>query len=232
VDSWTCVLICVGAIDNLVAILAAHPLDDCIKTDVPLSSESLCILNAPPDAGNFLVLDMLSSARRTVGIFSFISSMRPDVQLAFKILSRCVNERRLTVYAWREIRRMAAYLTGTRHLGLTLRRSNGQLTAYVDSPLANGPEGRSWGGYALRFETTGLASGCFDVKCSLPNSVTEASAPMNCTRRRATPWLAMLKRSKPSTSTSAPPSSTSATSSPNPSPASSTVVTVPRSSAC
>ena len=60
-------------------------------------------------------------------------------------------------------------------MGLTLRRSNGQVTAYVDSSLANGPEGRSWGGYALRFETTGLASGCFDVKCSLPNTVTEAT---------------------------------------------------------
>ena len=38
------------------------------------------------------------------------------------------------------MRRMAAYLNGTRHLGLTLRSSNGQLTAYVDSSLANGPE--------------------------------------------------------------------------------------------
>ena len=55
-------------------------------------------------------------------------------------ISRCVNERRLTVYAWRGMRRMAAYLNGTRHLGLTLRSSNGQLTAYVDSSLANGPE--------------------------------------------------------------------------------------------
>jgi hypothetical protein len=60
-------LTCVGAIDNLVAILAAHPLDNCIETDVPLSSEFLCILNATPDAGDQLVLDMLSSARRTVG---------------------------------------------------------------------------------------------------------------------------------------------------------------------
>jgi hypothetical protein len=59
----------------------------------------LRILNAPPDVGNPLVLDMLSSARRTVGIVSFISSVRPDVQLAFNVLSRCVNERRLTVSA-------------------------------------------------------------------------------------------------------------------------------------
>ena len=55
-------------------------------------------------------------------------------------ISRCVNERRLTVYAWRGMRRMAAYLNGTRHLGLTLRSSNGQLSAYVDSSLANRPE--------------------------------------------------------------------------------------------
>ena len=83
-------LTCVG----VVAILAAHPLNDCIKTDVPLSSEALRILNTPPDIGNPLVLDMLSSARRMVGmVVSFISSVRLEVQLAFKVLSRprCVN---------------------------------------------------------------------------------------------------------------------------------------------
>jgi hypothetical protein len=175
VDPSTCVLTCVGAIDNLSVILADHPLSDCIKTDAPLSSESLRILNAPPDASNPLVPDMLTPARRTVGIVSFVSYVRPDIQLAFKVLSRCTNERRLTVYAWREIRRMAAYLVSTKHLGLTLRRTNGLLTSYVDSSLANGPEGRSWGGFAMRFESDDLVSGCFDTKCSLPNTVTEAT---------------------------------------------------------
>ena len=49
--------------------------------------------------------------------------------------------RRLTNDTLREIRRLVASLIGARNFGLTLIRTNGVLTAYMDSTLNNGPYG-------------------------------------------------------------------------------------------
>jgi hypothetical protein len=151
VDPHTCILTCTASIDQLSALLAEHPLDPCIKFDVPLASDALTKLRPPPCPSNPLLLDYVTPARRIIGLTSFVSAVRQEVVLPFKVLASHVNERRLTVFAWRETRRLAAYLVGTRDMGLTLTRTGGTLTAYTDSSLGNGPDGRSWGGFALQF---------------------------------------------------------------------------------
>jgi hypothetical protein len=90
-------------------------------------------------------------------------------------LARFVNERRFTHYAWREIRRLAKYLTTTRDLGLTLIQTNGSLSGYVDSSLNNGPDGRSYGGFALQFSSPSTLSGSFLVSCNLPSTACDSS---------------------------------------------------------
>jgi hypothetical protein len=94
-------------------------------------------------------------------------------------LARFVNERRFTRNAWREIRRLAAYLIATRDIGLTLSRTEGALTAFVDSSLNNGPDGRSYGGFALQFSGPHKRSGSFMTCCSLPNTPVTLPAPPN-----------------------------------------------------
>ena len=145
----TCTLSCSGSIDQLLPILAELPLATNLSSEPPIASDSLQRLFALPSTDNPLVIEHLHTARRIVGLTSFISSIRNDVLFLFKVLARFVNERRLTAHAWREIRRMAAYLINTRHIGLALTRTGGSLTAYVDSSLNNGPDGRSYGGFAL-----------------------------------------------------------------------------------
>jgi len=173
----TCVLTCLGTIDLLAPIIDAHPLPVGISVNAPLGSDSLKRLFAAPcPLTNPLVVEHLLLARRIVGLTSFISNIRSEVLFAFKVLSRFVNERRLTEFAWREIRRMASYLIDTRDLGLTLTKTGGSLTAYVDSSLANGPDGRSFGGFALQFTSPdGKRSGSFSTTCTLPTTPCDAS---------------------------------------------------------
>jgi len=151
-NSETCILTCTSSIDQLKLILADFPLESNLSHDCPIAHDALKrLLDIPDPASNPLVLEHLHSARRIVGLTNFVSSIRNEVIFAFKVLSRFVNERRITRYAWREIRRLAAYLGHTRDLGLVLSRTGGTLTAYVDSSLNNGPDGRSYGGFALQF---------------------------------------------------------------------------------
>ena len=151
-DPNTCILTCTSSIDQLKLILVDHPLESNLSFDCPIAHDALTRLFTPPcDTDNPLVPQHLHNARRIIGLTSFVSSTRTEVLLAFKVLARFVNDRRITRHAWREIRRLAAYLTNTRDLGLILSRTNGTLTAYVDSSLNNGPDGRSYGGFALHF---------------------------------------------------------------------------------
>ena len=129
----------------------------------------------PSDDTNPLVPEHLHNARRIVGLTSFVSSIRTEVIFAFKVLARFVNDRRITRHAWREIRRLAAYLVNTRDLGLILSRTNGTLTSFVDSSLNNGPDGRSYGGFALQYFGTAIRSGSFMVSCNLPANACDSS---------------------------------------------------------
>ena len=176
IDRHTCVLSCTGTIDQLIPILSEFPLEPNLSSDSPIACDSLKRLFAQPTETNPLVTTHLHTARRIVGLTSFVSSVRNEVLFAFKVLARFVNERRLTSYAWREIRRMAAYLVATRDTGLILSRTGGALTAYVDSSLNNGPDGRSYGGFALQFSSSpDSRSGSFMVSCSLPTLACDSS---------------------------------------------------------
>jgi hypothetical protein len=175
-DRHSCTLTCTGTIDQLIPILTAHPLESKYSSDSPIALDALQRLYAPPcPTSNPLALANLHDARRIVGLTSFISSIRSEVIFAFKALSRCVNERRITSNAWREIRRLALYLVNTRTLGLTLTRTNGALIAHVDSSLNNGPDGRSYGGFALQYRGPHVTSGSFMVSCSLPTNACDSS---------------------------------------------------------
>ena len=121
-------LSCPSSIDQLKLILDAFPLKANLSYSHPIAHDALKLLFADPSLAAILV-DRLHDARRIIGLTSFISSVRGDVIFAFKVLARFVNERRFTKVAWREIRRLASYLVATRALGLTLIRTNGNLTA-------------------------------------------------------------------------------------------------------
>ena len=110
-----------------------------------------------------------------MGIICFVVNVRPDALFASKVLARYTNESRLTVYAWSEIRRLAAYLVSTRNLRLTLHRTCGTLVAFVDSSLANADDSTSWGGFSLAFARGADRSGSIIFSSSTPNSVTEAT---------------------------------------------------------
>ena len=162
-DHTSCTLTCTSSIDQLELILNEFPLETFLSFNVPIAHDALQRLLAPPCATNPLVLEHLHNARRIIGLTSFVSSIRTEVSFPFKVLARFVNERRFTHYAWREIRRLAKYLVTTRDLGLTLIQTNGSLSAYVDSSLNNGPDGRSYGGFALQFSSPQAVSGSFLV---------------------------------------------------------------------
>ena len=172
----TCILTCTSSIDQLKLILVDHPLDENLSFDCPIAHDALPRLFTPPCATlNPLVPEHLHNARRIIGLTSFVSSIRTEVILAFKVLARFVNERRFTHSAWREIRRLAKYLVSIRELGLTLIQTNGSLSGYVDSSLNNGPDGRSYGGFALQFSSPTAVSGSFLVSCNLPPNACDSS---------------------------------------------------------
>jgi hypothetical protein len=162
-DLDSCSLSSDGAIESLKTLLLTYPHDARSSTDFPLAGDSLPKLRLGATPDNPLLTDMLTPARRFMGIICFVVNVRPDALFASKVLARYTNESRLTVYAWSEIRRLAAYLVSTCTIRLTLHRTSGTLVAFVDSSLVNADDSTSWGGFSLAFSS------------STPNSVTEAT---------------------------------------------------------
>jgi len=131
----------------------------------------------PPSAANPLRPDLLTAARRIGGTVGFVVTMvKAEAYLAFCILSRYLNEQRLTFYAFECLLRLGHYLVTTKDLALTLRwvPAGTELEAWVDSSLGGIADGRSQGGAFGCFRS----SGALFWTSSAPSTAADASGAM------------------------------------------------------
>jgi hypothetical protein len=147
---------CKGVIRRLAQHEPFFPVLAGSRTDSPLPADALRRIRLGPSSTNPLVPARLREAQRAVGGIGFVGMTgRADVCFAYKVLSRQMHEKGLTTYICRLIGRVLRYLRETVDIALIIRTpppANGGLDLFdvdVDSSLGNGPDGLSYGGFAL-----------------------------------------------------------------------------------
>ena len=130
---------------------------------------------------------MVPVAQKIGGTIGFITNMvRCEAHFGYCVISRYLNEAKLTKRAFQYLLRLAKYLVTTKDLCLTLaapRGSGGGLdlfTVYTDSSHGNAGDGRSYGGYYLMCEDASVAAanqgrGAFAWKCEAPPDADDSS---------------------------------------------------------
>ena len=164
---------CKGVIRRLEKFLDLFPVLAGSHTDSPLPADVLRRLKMGPTATNPLVPERLLQAQRAVGAIGFAAMTgRADSSFAYHVLARQVHEKGLTVYVCRLIGRVIRYLLESVDIALVIRtpeKDGGGLDLFevdVDSSHGNGPEGLSYGGFALM--SRGEGGGAIYWKTVLP----------------------------------------------------------------
>ena len=85
-----------GQLTNYSSSLTKSPSILKSHATAPVAHDALKRLLIAPSSDNTVVLEHQHNARRIIGLTSFIASVRGEVNFAFKVLARFVNERRLT----------------------------------------------------------------------------------------------------------------------------------------
>jgi len=164
---------CKGVIRRMEPLLHLFPILKGGCVDSPLPTDALRRLKLGPTETNPLVPERLHDAQRAVGAIGFVAMAgRADASFAYHVLSRQAHEKGLTVYVCRLIGRVLRYLLNTVDLALVIRTPNladGGLDLFevdVDSSHGNGPDGLSYGGFALM--SRGPGGGALYWKTVLP----------------------------------------------------------------
>ena len=114
---------CEGVIKRLGVLLAPWPLPPHATCDSPMSATALRALRDSPSDADPIDLTYLAPMRRILGCIGFIVvTVRCDAYFAYCVLSRYVNDRRMTALVGRLVLRLAHYVVATIHLHLHLAR--------------------------------------------------------------------------------------------------------------
>ena len=150
---------CLGVIKSLAELIEPHPLGGGMPFDVPLPADALRRLQEGPSATNPLCPELVPVAQKIGGTIGFITNMvRCDAHFGYCVISRYLNEGRLTRLAFRYLCRLGKYIVTTKDLCLTLAAPLGPegeldlFSVYTDSSHGNAEAGRSYGGYLLMCE--------------------------------------------------------------------------------
>ena len=185
---------CDGVIKRLGALLAPWPMPPHTTCDSPMAATALGKLRESPSAADPLDLADLAPMRSILGCVGFIVvTVRCDAYFAFCVLSRYVNERRLTKMVGRLVLRLAHYLVATIHLHLHLappdrvRRGDGTFglnlfSCFTDSSHVNGEDGLGFAGVVIMTQGDGGALGW---KVMLPPNGFDSTAAANSMRLRS-----------------------------------------------
>ena len=137
----------------------------------PMAESALRLLRDSPSARDPIDLTHLVPMRRILGCVGFIVvTVRCDAYFAYCVLSRYVNERRMTALVERLVLRLAQYLVATIHLHLHLapparvRRGDGTFGldlfhCFTDSSHGNGEDGLGFAGIVIMTRGEGGALG-------------------------------------------------------------------------
>jgi hypothetical protein len=179
---------CLGVIKSLAELIELHPLGANMPYDVPLPAGALRQLQAGPTDKNPLCPHLVPQAQKIGGTIGFITNMvRCDAHFGYCVISRYLNETRLTRLAFKYLCRLGKYIVSTKELCLTLRAPMGPpgqldlFTVYSDASHGNAEDGRSYGGYVLMCEdpTVGpreQGRGAFAWKVEAPPDTDDSSA--------------------------------------------------------
>ena len=136
-----------------------------------MAETALRALRESPSEADPLDLTHLAPMRSILGCIGFIVvTVQCDAYFAFCVLSRYVNDRRLTKLAGRLVLRLAHYLVATIHLHLHLaspervRRGDGSyglglFECFTDSSHGNGEDGLGFAGVVIMTRGEGGALG-------------------------------------------------------------------------
>ena len=170
-EHGTIAVSCEGVIKRLEALIAPWPLPPHVTCDSPMSESALRSLRDCPSAADPVDLAHLVPMRSILGCVGFIVvTVRCDAYFAFCVLSRYVNERRLTKLVGRFVLRLAHYLVATIHLHLHLappervRRGDGTygldlFQCFTDSSHGNAEDGLGYAGIVIMTRGGGGALG-------------------------------------------------------------------------
>ena len=150
-----------------------------------MAATALQSLRDTPSDTDPLDLTLLPPMRRILGCVGFIVvTVRCDAYFAYCVLSRYVNDRRMTAGVSRLVLRLAHYLVATIHLHLHLaspervRRGDGTFgldlfQCYTDSSHGNGGDGLGYAGIVIM---TRGAGGALGWKVMLPPNGFDSTA--------------------------------------------------------
>jgi hypothetical protein len=176
---------CKGVIRRLERHLSSFPVHDGTDLRTPLPVDVLRRLRVGPSAYNVLAPARLEAAQQAVGAIGFIAmAARPDVSFAYQVLARQLTADKLTAYVCRLIGRTMRYLLGSIDIALIIRTpvaapALGEEVGLdlfetdVDSSHGNGPDGLSYGGFALM--SAGEGGGALYWKTMLPRTPADST---------------------------------------------------------
>ena len=152
IDARSVEISCLGVIRSLAELIAPYPLSSAVHYDTPMPTDALRELQAGPTERYPLWPHMVPVAQKIGGTIGFITNMvRCEAHFGYCVISRYLNEAKLTKRAFQYLLRLAKYLVTTKDLCLTLaapRGSGGGLdlfTVYTDSRMAMREMGAAMG---------------------------------------------------------------------------------------
>jgi hypothetical protein len=136
------------------------PKESLVSGAAPLAHGGLEALRARPGLGEKGPLPLggeyQAAARSVLGLAGYIViQYRPDGALAYSAIAQQIAPN-FTDEVWRATLQLGKYLVATKHLALTFRGTGRDMAAYADSSALNAEGGRSWGGYGLGRQGSGL----------------------------------------------------------------------------